>query len=66
LQRYFVVKQAKAEDAENLSIKCYIKGQLNKYKLTQQAVEKELQVLEDAAKTDKTGWYKCIGWLEFF
>jgi hypothetical protein len=55
LQRYFVVKQAKAEDAENLSIKHYIKGQLNKYKLTQQAVKKELQVLEDAAKTDKTG-----------
>jgi hypothetical protein len=55
LQRYFVVKQAKAEDAENLSIKCCIKGQLDKYKLTQQAVEKELQVLEDTAKTDKTG-----------
>jgi hypothetical protein len=53
LQRYFVVKQAKAEDAENLSIKCWIKGQLDKYKLTQQAVE--LQVLEDTAKTDKTG-----------
>jgi hypothetical protein len=55
LQRYFVVKQAEAEDAENLSIKRHVKGQLNKYKLTQQAVEKELQVLEDAAKTDKTG-----------
>jgi hypothetical protein len=66
LQRYFVVKQAKAEDAENLSIECYVEGQLDEYKLTQQAVEKELQVLEDAAKTDKTGWYKRTGWLEFF
>jgi hypothetical protein len=55
LQRYFIVKQAKAEDAENLSIERHVKGQLDEYKLTQQAVEKELQVLEDAVKTDKTG-----------
>jgi hypothetical protein len=66
LQRYFVVKQAEAEDAENLSIERCVEGQLDEYKLTQQAVEKELQVLEDAAKTDKTGWYKRTGWLEFF
>ncbi|KAH8723306.1 hypothetical protein GQ44DRAFT_597986, partial [Phaeosphaeriaceae sp. PMI808] len=28
--------------------------------------ERELQILEEAAKTDKTGWFKRTGWLEHF
>ncbi|KAL1640843.1 hypothetical protein SLS61_010226, partial [Didymella pomorum] len=29
-------------------------------------LEDDMQVIEDAAKTDKTGWFKRTGWLEFF
>jgi hypothetical protein len=28
-------------------------------------LEEDIQVMEDAAKTDKTGWFKRTGWLEF-
>lgn len=36
------------------------------YKTTQPIVEQELQTLEEAAKTDNTGWSKRTGWSEFF
>jgi hypothetical protein len=29
-------------------------------------LEEEMYVMEEAAKTDKTGWFKRAGWLEFF
>jgi hypothetical protein len=28
-------------------------------------IEDDMQVIEEAAKTDKTGWYKRTGWLPF-
>jgi hypothetical protein len=28
-------------------------------------LEEDIQVMEDVAKTDKTGWFKRTGWLEF-
>lgn len=34
--------------------------------MAQQEIEEELQTLEGAAKTDKMGWFKRTGWLEFF
>jgi hypothetical protein len=39
---------------------------LAEFKLRQEIIEKELQVLDEAAKTDKTGWYKRTGRMEFF
>jgi superfamily II DNA helicase RecQ len=66
LQKYFIVGLADAVDPENASVEAAIEAQLAEYKVTQQEVEEELQTLEDAAKTDKTGWFKRTGWLEFF
>jgi hypothetical protein len=28
-------------------------------------IEDDMQVMEEAVKTDKTGWFKRIGWLPF-
>lgn len=66
LQRYFVVDLAVAENGLNDDVEVAVQRQLAEYKLTQQEVEEELQTLEEAAKTDKTGWFKRTGWLEFF
>jgi hypothetical protein len=32
----------------------------------QEQLEEEMYVIEEAVKTDKTGWFKRAGWLEFF
>jgi hypothetical protein len=55
LQKYFVVDSAIIVDAEHRDVEQIVQAQLAKYKLTQQEVKKELQVLEDAPKTDRTG-----------
>jgi hypothetical protein len=66
LQKYFVVDSAVIVNAEHGDVEQTVQAQLAEYKSTQQEVEKELQVLEDAPKTDRTGWFKRTGWLEFF
>jgi hypothetical protein len=66
LQKYFVVQVAEAQNAEDVNVKVAVQRQLAEYRLTQQEVEEELQTLEETAKTDKTGWFKRTGWLEFF
>jgi hypothetical protein len=65
LQKYFIVDLADAEIDENARVVNTISGLLAEYELTQQEVEEELQTLEEAAKTDKPGWFKRTGWLEF-
>jgi hypothetical protein len=65
LQRYFRVNWDEVEDAETLDEERKLEGRLAEFKLTQELVEKDLQVLEDAAKTDRTGWYKRTGWMGF-
>lgn len=55
LQKYFTVDLVVIRDAENAGVEDSVQAQLAKYKLTQQEVEEELQALEAAAKTDKTG-----------
>jgi hypothetical protein len=55
LQKYFVVNLGKVEDKENLGDKRRLERQLAKFQLTQESVEQDLQILEDAAKTDRTG-----------
>jgi superfamily II DNA helicase RecQ len=66
LQKYFIVETVEAENTEDVDVKVAVQKQLAEYKLTQQEVEQELQTLEEVAKTDKTGWFKRTGWLEFF
>jgi hypothetical protein len=55
LQKYFIVDSAVIVNTEHSDVEQTVQAQLAKYKLTQQEVEKELQVLEDAPKTDRTG-----------
>jgi hypothetical protein len=66
LQKYFIVEYDAVVDAENLGVEATVDCRLAEFKLTQEIIEKELQVLDEAAKTDKTGWYKRTGWMEFF
>ena len=66
LQRYFVVDLAVADNAQNNDVEVAVQRQLAEYKLTQHEVKEELETLEEAAKTDKTGWFKRTDWLEFF
>jgi truncated hemoglobin YjbI len=55
LQKYFVVNLGKVEDKENLGDKRRLKRQLAKFQLTQESVKQDLQILEDAVKTNRTG-----------
>jgi hypothetical protein len=66
LQKYFVVQEAEAQDVRDVDVEVAVQRQLAEYRLTQEEVEEELQTLEETAKTDKTGWFKRTGWLEFF
>jgi hypothetical protein len=54
LQKYFVVNLGEVEDKENLGDKRRLERQLAEFQLTQESVEQDLQILEDAAKTDRT------------
>jgi hypothetical protein len=67
LQKYFVVNLESTEiGEEGAVVEHTVQGQLAEYRATQESVEQELQVLGEAAKTDKTGWFKRTGWLEHF
>lgn len=66
MQKYFVVETDDAGNPENANVEVAVQEELAAYSLTQQQIQEELQILEAAAKTDKTGWFKRTGWLEFF
>jgi hypothetical protein len=53
LQKYFRVNWDKVEDAETLDKERRLKARLAKFKLIQELIEKDLQVLEEAAKTNR-------------
>jgi truncated hemoglobin YjbI len=55
LQKYFVVDLGEVEDEENLGDERRLKRRLAEFQLTQESVKQDLQILEDAAKTDRTG-----------
>jgi truncated hemoglobin YjbI len=55
LQKYFVVNLGEVEDKENLGDKRRLKRRLAEFQLTQESVKQDLQILEDAAKTNRTG-----------
>jgi superfamily II DNA helicase RecQ len=66
LQNYFIVEYDAVVNAENSSVDCKVARRLAEFKLTREIIEEELHILDEAAKTDKTGWYKRTGWMEFF
>ena len=66
LQKYFVVATDVAANRESAVVEEIVAEQLAEYQSTQQQIEEELQVFSEAAKTDKTGWFKRTGWLEHF
>jgi hypothetical protein len=55
LQKYFIIKYNTVINVENLGVEATVDRQLAKFKLTQEIIKKELQVLAKAAKTNKTG-----------
>lgn len=66
MQKYFVVEIDNVRNTKNANVEVAVQEELAAYSLTQQQIQEELQILEAAAKTDKTGWIKRTGWLEFF
>jgi hypothetical protein len=65
LQKYFIVDLGGIEDSKNMDNERRLEGRLTKFQLTQELIREDLQVLKDAVKTDRTGWYKRIGWIDF-
>jgi hypothetical protein len=68
LQKYFLVDVGVAENAENtekLDQNKIVKQQLSTWHDMRKQLEKEMQVMAEATKTDKTGWFKRTGWLTF-
>jgi superfamily II DNA helicase RecQ len=66
LQKYFVVDLDVDENGQGLDPNQVVQQQLSDYKKVREQLEEEMHVMEEAAKTDKTGWFKRAGWLEFF
>jgi tagatose-1,6-bisphosphate aldolase non-catalytic subunit AgaZ/GatZ len=65
LQKYFIVEVDVVENGVDLDSNQVVEEQLNAWHRVRKQLEEEIQVIEDAAKTDKTGWFKRTGWLEF-
>ena len=68
LRRYFVVNpQHSSENATAPDVQDRVTGMLAGWRATQQTHNEQAQVMEaEAAKTDRTGWFKRTGWLEHF
>jgi superfamily II DNA helicase RecQ len=65
LQRYFIVNALSSNAPVSLQQKEEVERLLGEWKTTKQGHEAEAQVMEaEAAKTDRTGWFKRTGWLE--
>ncbi|KAI9882030.1 MAG: hypothetical protein M1823_006233, partial [Watsoniomyces obsoletus] len=67
LQRYFVVNEADNEDEPSAVVEVQDKVDklLASWSETKQLEEEKAQVMDaEAAKTDRTGWFKRTGWLE--
>ena len=66
LQKYFIVEADVVENRQDLAQNKVVKEQLDAWREVRKQLEDDMQVMGDAAKTDKTGWFKRTGWLEFF
>lgn len=66
LQKYFIVELSVSENEQNLVQNQVVSQQLNTWLEVREQLDEDMDVMRDAAKTDKTGWFKRTGWLEFF
>jgi hypothetical protein len=64
LQKYFIVKPGGEDNSETLDRDQVVERQLSTWLEARKQLEKDMDVIGDAAKTDKTGWFKRVGWLE--
>jgi hypothetical protein len=67
LQRYFTVNAADTNSEPSIPRKVeeVVRRRLAEWKATKQIHDKRAQIMDaEAAKTDKTGWFKRTGWLE--
>ena len=68
LQKYFIVdcgEGAKEKKSNHDQDDQVVQQQLGEYQKVRQQIEDDMQVMEEAVKTDKTGWFKRTGWLPF-
>jgi hypothetical protein len=68
LQKYFIVDlgaESNFEDGERLSPNQVAQKQLSDYQKVRKQINDDMQVMEEAAKTDKTGWFTRTKWLPF-
>ena len=65
LQRYFIVDLGEGENGEKVDQNQVVQQQLSGWQNVRQQLEEDMQVMAEAAKTDKTGWFKRTGWLSF-
>lgn len=65
LQRYFVVDLDEDGNGEKLDENLVVTQQLDAWREVRKQLEEDMHIMEDAAKTDKTGWFKRTGWLAF-
>jgi hypothetical protein len=61
LQKYFIVDLEEDENGGKLDLDQVVQQQLNEYQKVQQQIEDDMHVMEEAAKTDKTSWFKRTG-----
>jgi superfamily II DNA helicase RecQ len=67
LQRYFTVNAANSNSEPSIprEVEEVVRRRLVEWKATKQIHDKRAQIMDaEAAKTDKTGWFKRTGWLE--
>jgi len=65
LQKYFIVNTDSEENGEKIDQDQVVQQQLSGWKNVREQLEEDMQVMAEAAKTDKTGWFKRTGWLPF-
>jgi hypothetical protein len=66
LQRYFIVELDGVGNGQDLDQNHVVDQQLSTWLDVRKQLEEDMDVMGDAAKTDKTGWFKRTGWLEHF
>jgi superfamily II DNA helicase RecQ len=66
LRRYFIVHvEENNEPSAPHEVADVVQAQLARWEETRKIEEEKMQVMDaEAAKTDKTGWFKRTGWLE--
>jgi hypothetical protein len=55
LQKYFIVKVSVVKNRVDLDLNQVIEEQLNAWHRVRKQLKEDIQVIEDVAKTDKTG-----------